>query len=82
MEFEELINGGWGRHESETEAVAADLEEHVGLVEDAGQAAGLRELLDAYQAQDRAPWGEAPRAVEIDELRLSQLRALGYSLRP
>ena len=28
------------------------------------------------------PWGEAPRAVEIDELRLSQLRALGYSLRP
>jgi len=50
--------------------------------EDAGQAAGLRELLDAYQEQDRAPWGEAPRAVEIDELRLSQLRALGYSLRP
>jgi len=45
-----------------------------------GEAAGLLELLEAYQREARAPWGEAPLAVEIDALRLSQLRALGYSL--
>ena len=48
--------------------------------ETAGEAAGLRALLEAYQQEVHAPWGEAPLAVEIDELRLSQLRALGYSL--
>jgi arylsulfatase A-like enzyme len=31
-----------------------------------------------HVAQSKIPWGEAPGQVELDELRLNQLRALGY----
>jgi arylsulfatase A-like enzyme len=38
----------------------------------------LRALVDGYAKDARAPWGEPPREVELDELRLNHLRALGY----
>jgi len=37
----------------------------------------LRARIDEFLARPPAPWGEAPE-VEVDQLRLQQLRALGY----
>jgi hypothetical protein len=34
--------------------------------------------VDDYARESRAPWGDPPREVELDELRLNHLRALGY----
>ena len=48
--------------------------------EDGAKAAELKGLLEAYQREANPPWGQAPSAVEIEELRLNQLRALGYSI--
>ena len=31
-----------------------------------------------YVDESKIPWGEAPGRVELDEMRLNQLRALGY----
>jgi arylsulfatase A-like enzyme len=42
----------------------------------------LMALVDAYQANAKSPWGVAPKEVELDELRLNQLRALGYVIKP
>ena len=42
----------------------------------------LRALLDDYAKRTQTPWGVAPREVELDELRLNHLRALGYVLDP
>lgn len=64
MELEELINGGWGRHESETEAVAAELEEHVGLVGDAGQAAALCALASHAVGEHLEDWARAAALME------------------
>jgi arylsulfatase A-like enzyme len=33
------------------------------------------------KGRDQPPWGEAPRNVELDEMELNQLRALGYVIR-
>jgi arylsulfatase A-like enzyme len=41
-------------------------------------AARLRGLAEAYFTDTEIPWGKAPVKVEIDEMRLNQLRALGY----
>jgi arylsulfatase A-like enzyme len=38
----------------------------------------LRKLAEGYMADAKSPWGKPPGEVEIDELRLNQLRALGY----
>ncbi len=42
--------------------------------------ARLRKLADGY-LQSQSPWGKAPGSVEVDELRLNQLRALGYVIK-
>ena len=34
--------------------------------------------VEAYLARDEAPWPGDELSVEIDEMRLNQLRALGY----
>jgi len=39
----------------------------------------LKALIDEYSADDVPSWGETPE-VELDEMRLNQLRALGYAL--
>jgi len=45
-------------------------------------AASLEAHLGDYRVETTAPWGRAPRQVELDELRLNHLRALGYVIRP
>ena len=42
----------------------------------------LRVLVDGYAKQSAPPWGASPREVELDELRLNHLRALGYVVEP
>jgi arylsulfatase A-like enzyme len=42
----------------------------------------LRALVDGYARSTKPPWGVAPREVELDELRLNHLRALGYVVEP
>ncbi len=44
-----------------------------------GVAETMRGLLDAYFDSPPAPWGAAPE-VELDEMELNQLRALGYKV--
>ncbi len=43
--------------------------------------ARLRRRIQEFLARPPAPWGESPE-VELDELRLNQLRALGYVVEP
>jgi hypothetical protein len=57
--------------EREQQNVAADNPEIV---------AQLREIADAYLAGPPPPWGEDGMSVEIDEMTLNQLRALGYKI--
>jgi arylsulfatase A-like enzyme len=47
---------------------------------DAAEAARLRALAQQYFEGGENPWGVAPTEVEIDELMLNQLRALGYEI--
>ncbi len=42
------------------------------------EAKQLRELADAHLAGAESPWQAAPKEVELDRMRLEQLRALGY----
>ncbi len=46
-----------------------------------GDLALLREAASAYAAGGRRPWGREPQEVELDAMRLDQLRALGYVIR-
>ena len=61
---------------------AADPNEQVNL---AGQrtedVARLRKLADGYLEQAKIPWGKSPDSITIDEMRLNQLRALGYVIK-
>jgi arylsulfatase A-like enzyme len=41
----------------------------------------LRKLADGYLSESNSPWGTAPATVELDDLRLNQLRALGYVIK-
>ena len=41
----------------------------------------LKEKASAYLQSRPPPWGEAAPNVEIDEMQLDQLRALGYGIR-
>jgi hypothetical protein len=45
------------------------------------EAQALRDLVVHYQEEARSPWGVAPEEVELDELRLNHLRALGYVIK-
>jgi len=42
----------------------------------------LRALVDGYAKDAAPPWGATPHEVELDELRLNHLRALGYAVEP
>ena len=46
-----------------------------------GDVLEYRALLARHRDDARAPWGEAPVEVELDEMRLNQLRALGYVIK-
>jgi hypothetical protein len=34
--------------------------------------------VDRYLEESSAPWGVGPDTIELDEMRLNQLKALGY----
>ena len=58
--------------------LGTDPQEQADLVQDQPQLVeSLREEIARYLQDSEAPWG-APREVEIDEMHLGQLRALGY----
>jgi arylsulfatase A-like enzyme len=60
---------------------AADPTEQRNLAaSDPDTTARMRGWVDGYAADPRAPWGVAADEVELDELRLNQLRALGYAV--
>lgn len=42
--------------------------------------AALQAHVDAYLERDEAPWPEEALAIEMDEMELNQLRALGYGV--
>jgi arylsulfatase A-like enzyme len=42
--------------------------------------ATYRTLVEGYLAADEPPWGTSPGIVELDELELHQLKALGYRM--
>jgi hypothetical protein len=44
------------------------------------QAERLRALADAYLNEAPAPWAKQTQTLELDELQLNQLRALGYAV--
>ena len=64
MELDELINGGWGRHETETEQLALELLEGVELVKDAGQAAAFSALASHTLGEHLGNWGGAATLIE------------------
>ena len=41
----------------------------------------LLQMARQYYENGHSPWGAEPEQVELDELRLNQLRALGYVVR-
>ena len=41
----------------------------------------LLQMAQQYYESGRSPWGVEPKQIELDELRLNQLRALGYVIR-
>jgi arylsulfatase A-like enzyme len=61
---------------------STDPGERINLAAQRGEeVARFRKLADEHLAQKQSPWGKQPDSVEIDELRLNQLRALGYVIK-
>ena len=59
-----------------------DPSEQHNLVEEGSDVSDLRALVDAYLASGgETPWGTAAGEVELDEMRLNHLRALGYVIK-
>ncbi len=50
-------------------------------IECAQQVERLQAKVDAYLANAKSPWGAPPIEVELDEMKLEQLRALGYVIK-
>jgi arylsulfatase A-like enzyme len=55
-------------------------EQHDLMTEQPEHAARLRALADAHRAESPAPWAQETQTLELDELQLNQLRALGYAI--
>jgi arylsulfatase A-like enzyme len=69
---------------SEFYDLATDPGEQVDLLaKGSADASEHLELIEAYTGEaGRSPWGVEPLTVELDEMRLNHLRALGYVIRP
>jgi hypothetical protein len=67
--------------DSELYDQATDRSEQTNLAtERPEELAAYRTLAEGYLAADAPPWGTAAGIVEIDELELHQLKALGYRM--
>jgi arylsulfatase A-like enzyme len=58
----------------------ANGERHDLSAEQPERTARLRELAQSYRAMKPAPWATETKSLELDELELNQLRALGYAV--
>jgi hypothetical protein len=59
----------------------SDVREQRNIAEEETEtAARLREQAEAYLASPPPPWGDETPSVELDDMDLNQLRALGYVL--
>jgi arylsulfatase A-like enzyme len=67
------------RREELFDAKTDPLEQHNLLAERSEDAARLRGLAEQYLGSELS-WSEAPPTLELDEVQLNQLRALGYAL--
>jgi arylsulfatase A-like enzyme len=56
-------------------------EQHNLFDENDAESQRLLQMAREHRENAESPWGEAPGEVELDELRLNQLRALGYVIR-
>jgi predicted RNA-binding protein YlqC (UPF0109 family) len=67
--------------ESELFDTSADPKEQNNVLsKDGAEADAMRTLIQGYEKRDTAPWGKKPGVAELDEMRLNQLRALGYAI--
>ena len=64
MDFNDLINGGWGRHDKDSAALAADLEAHAALAGTPEQAAQFVQLAAHTIGEHLGDW---PRARALAE---------------
>lgn len=73
-----------GAPKSEFYDYATDPREQVDLLANgSADASAHRALVDGYVAEGKSsPWGVEPKTVELDEMRLNHLRALGYVIKP
>lgn len=62
MNFDDLINNGWARHDKETAALATDLEEHYGLADTPQRAVGFFGLANHTIGYHLKDW---PRALRL-----------------
>lgn len=76
----ELKDDSEAARKSELFDIVADPKEQEDLLAaGADEPVELRQLIEAYAAEEgKAPWGVLPKTVELDEMRLNHLRALGY----
>lgn len=59
MDIKELVNGGWGRHDKESEALARDLEAHYALAETAAQVGAFVQLANHTIGEHLGDWARA-----------------------
>lgn len=71
MNFDELINQGWARHDKETAALSADLEQHAGLATDAAKAVAFVALSNHTIGYHGKDW---PRARKLAERIAGQIK--------
>jgi hypothetical protein len=67
------------RREELFDAKSDPLEQHNLVAERSEDTARLRALADQYLGSGLS-WSEAPPTLELDEVQLNQLRALGYAV--
>jgi arylsulfatase A-like enzyme len=73
------LHQGRGKLEQLFDSKSDPLEQRDVLAERSEDAARLRGLAEAYLASEPA-WSTAPPTLELDEVQLNQLRALGYAV--
>jgi arylsulfatase A-like enzyme len=78
--FIQTLDGKGRLHEQLYDATNDPREEKDHLAEQAQRAEAMRALADAYLATPPAPWAQQTQTLELDELQLNQLRALGYAI--
>jgi arylsulfatase A-like enzyme len=76
-----FIHHASGQAQDELYDLESDPRERDDLVESQPEAAArLRAQVDQYLEQQTPPWGVGAHSVEIDDMMLGQLRAIGYAI--